>query len=104
MIQRNEQFAHQTSRPSEDSLDLDKYIDEVLGSMLEEDYAITDDYILDAFTERTVIVTALSTPAQITGEGEGEDGGGGGGGGGLSFRHINWAVVKCTEFILTTSN
>ena len=75
--------------------------------MLEEDYAITDEYILDAFTERTVIVTALSTPAQITGEGEGEGGGGGGGdegGGGLSFRHINWAVVKCTEFILTTSN
>ena len=93
VIQRNEQFAHQTSRPTEDSLDLDKYIDEVLGSMLEEDYAITDEYILDAFTERTVIVTALSTPAQITGEGEGEGGGVGGGdeggGGGLSFRHIN---------------
>ena len=77
--------------------------------MLEEDYAITDEYILDAFTERTVIVTALSTPAQITSEGEGEGGGGGGGnegggGGGLSFRHIYLAVVKCTEFILTTSN
>ena len=70
-------------------MELDKYINEVLGSMLEEDYAIFDEFILDAFNERTVIVTALSTPAQITGEEEGGGGGVGGveeGGGGLSFR------------------
>ena len=81
----NEQFVHQgqdseNSEPAEDSLDLDRYIEEVLGSLLDDDYAVTDENIFDdSFTDRSV----TGSPDQLTG-----------GGGGLSYKIISTLVMS----------
>ena len=79
--------------PAQDSLELDRYIEEVLGSLLEDDQgsltlpAITDENILDAFDDSHVSLTDLPSAADLSrggggggGGGGGEEGGGGGGG------------------------